>query len=54
MQFFQGMGAAWETLGLDVEGVSEAGEDLVVGIVRGYGTLRGGGPSAAGRSPEGA
>lgn len=34
-----------ENLGLDVEAVSEAGENLVIGIVRGYGTLRSGGPS---------
>jgi ketosteroid isomerase-like protein len=48
MQFFQAVGAAWNTLGLNVESVSEAGEDLVVGIVRGNGTLRGGGPSGYG------
>lgn len=48
MRFFQGMGGAWETLGLDVEAVSEAGEDIVVGIVRADGTLRGGGPSGYG------
>jgi uncharacterized protein len=30
MQFFQAVGAARDTLGLDVENVSEAGEDLVV------------------------
>lgn len=48
MQFFQGMGAAWEALDLDVEGVSEVGDDLVVGIVRAEGTLRGGGLSGYG------
>ncbi|MGH3874232.1 MAG: nuclear transport factor 2 family protein [Pseudonocardiaceae bacterium] len=48
MEFFQGIGVAWETLGLDVEVVSEAGEDIVVGIVRADGTLRGGRPSGYG------
>jgi len=48
MEFFQGLGAAWENLGLDVEGVGEVGDDLVVGIVRGDGTLRGAGPSGYG------
>jgi ketosteroid isomerase-like protein len=48
MQFFEGVGAAWETLGLDVEFLGEAGEDLVVGIVRAEGTLRGGAPGGYG------
>ncbi|MGH3897215.1 MAG: nuclear transport factor 2 family protein [Pseudonocardiaceae bacterium] len=48
MQFFQGMGAAWQALGLDVEGVSEVGNDLVVGIVRADGTLHGGRSSGYG------
>ncbi|MGH3693740.1 MAG: nuclear transport factor 2 family protein [Pseudonocardiaceae bacterium] len=38
-EFFQGIGGAWQSLGLDVEVVSEAGGELVVGIVRGDGTL---------------
>ena len=32
--FFQGLGANWETLSLDVEAVSDAGGDLVLGLVR--------------------
>ncbi len=38
-EFFQGLGGAWQSLALYVETVSEAGEDLVVGIVRADGTL---------------
>ncbi len=48
MQFFHGVRAAWETLDLDVECVSEAGEDLVLGVVRARGTRRGGAPSGYG------
>jgi ketosteroid isomerase-like protein len=48
VQFFEGLGAAWEGLGLDVEGVGEVGENLVVGVVRADGILRGGGPSGYG------
>jgi ketosteroid isomerase-like protein len=47
LQFFQGLGGAWKTHGLDVEAISEAG-DLVVGVVRAEGTLRGGTPSGYG------
>jgi uncharacterized protein len=48
VQFFQGLGAAWEGLGLDVEGVGEVGADLVVAVIRADGALRGGGPSGYG------
>lgn len=48
VQFFEGLGAAWEVLGLDVEGVGEVGEDVVVAVVRADGTLRSGGPSGYG------
>jgi ketosteroid isomerase-like protein len=47
-EFFQGVGASWEALSLDVESVSDAGEDLVVGVVRGHGQLRGGDDSGYG------
>jgi len=40
--FFQGIGASWEALSLDIESVSDAGEDLVVGLVCGEGKLRDG------------
>ncbi|MFL6238477.1 MAG: nuclear transport factor 2 family protein [Actinomycetes bacterium] len=32
-QFFQGLGAAWDSLSLNVESVSDAGSDLVIGLV---------------------
>jgi ketosteroid isomerase-like protein len=32
-QFFGGIGDAWDALGLDIERVSDAGEDTVVGVV---------------------
>jgi hypothetical protein len=38
-QFFQGLGAAWSSLQLEVEAVGEVGDNLVVGIVRGKGEL---------------
>jgi ketosteroid isomerase-like protein len=46
--FFQALGGAWSDLGLGVESVSEAGADLVIGVVRADGTLRDGGPSGYG------
>lgn len=46
--FFQAVGGAWSELKLDVESVSEAGAELVIGIVRADGTLRDGGPSGYG------
>ncbi len=42
LTFFQGLGAAWNHLGLVVEDVAEVGPDRVVGLVRISGTLRGG------------
>jgi ketosteroid isomerase-like protein len=46
--FFQAVGGSWSELRLDVESVSEAGADLVIGVVRADGTLRDGGPSGYG------
>ena len=40
--FFQGLGGAWESLGLDVESLSEAGDDLVISVLRASGTRQGG------------
>jgi ketosteroid isomerase-like protein len=48
MTFFEGLGSAWERLGLDIEGLGEVGEDLVIALVRADGTLRGGGPGGYG------
>ena len=38
LQFFQGVGAAWSRLGLDIEGITALGDDQVVGIVGARGT----------------
>jgi hypothetical protein len=46
--FFQGIGAAWESLGLEVEAVGELADGLVVGVVRGSGPLRAGGTGSYG------
>lgn len=48
MQFFEGLGAAWETLALAVEAIGDVGENLVVGVVHAEGTLRSGGSSGYG------
>src|SRR5258708_24914690 len=47
-QFFQAIGANWTSLELAVEGVSEAGADVVIGVVRADGTRRDGGDSGYG------
>ena len=47
-QFFAGIGAGWSDLALDVESVSDAGTDSVVGVVQAKGTLRDGGASGYG------
>ncbi len=46
--FFEGVGAGWSALVLDVEFVSEAGASQVIGVVRADGTRRDGGPSGYG------
>jgi len=46
--FFEGIGAAWETLQVDLETVGEVAAGLVVGIVRGSGSLRTGGTAEYG------
>jgi ketosteroid isomerase-like protein len=48
LAFFQGLGAAWDPLGLEIEGVGEVGPDLVVGVVRGTGSLRDGAAASYG------
>ena len=47
-RFFEGLGARWSDLSLDVESVSDAGDGLVVGVMQAQGTLRDGGPSSYG------
>ena len=41
-EFFQSLGTAWDGLSINVESVSEAGDDLVIGVVHGSGKLRDG------------
>jgi ketosteroid isomerase-like protein len=47
-QFFEGIGAAWESLQVDLEAVGEVAAGLVVGIVHGSGLLRTGGSAEYG------
>jgi uncharacterized protein len=47
-EFFQAVGGAWTALGLDVESVSEADDDLVIGVVHASGTREDGTPGAYG------
>jgi len=48
LQFFQSVGAAWESLDIETENVDELGSDRVVGVVHGSGSLRGDGPAEYG------
>jgi ketosteroid isomerase-like protein len=48
VKFFEGIGANWSSLRLDIESVGEVGDDTVVGIVRAQGELTGGTPSSYG------
>jgi ketosteroid isomerase-like protein len=48
LKFFESLGAAWDTLHIEEEQVGELGPDLVIGVVRGSGALRGGGPAQYG------
>jgi ketosteroid isomerase-like protein len=47
-QFFASVGAAWETLEIEVESLGEVGADLVVAIVHATGSLRDKGPARYG------
>jgi ketosteroid isomerase-like protein len=46
-QFFGGLGASWEDLGLEVEAVDELAGDLVVGVVQASGTRVGTGAAVS-------
>lgn len=48
LKFFEGVGAAWESLRIDLEQINDLGGDLVVGVVQGAGTLRSAGPAQYG------
>jgi ketosteroid isomerase-like protein len=43
VQFFQGIGAAWDGLKIDVEATGEIENGLVIGVLTGSGNLRAGG-----------
>lgn len=47
-KFFEGIGAAWTALGLDVESVSEGDNGLVIGVVQASGTRQDGTPGGYG------
>ena len=48
LAFFQGIGAIWESLVVEAEGVGEAEDDLVLAVVHAHGVLRSGGSGAYG------
>jgi ketosteroid isomerase-like protein len=48
VQFFQGLGASWESLGLTVESLGEVAPGTVVAVVSLSGELRSGGPGSYG------
>jgi ketosteroid isomerase-like protein len=48
LAFFQGIGAIWESLVVEAEGVGEAEDDLVLAVVHASGELRSGGSGAYG------
>ena len=48
LHFFQGLGASWDPLSVDVEGIGELSDGRVVAVVQGSGQLRTGGPGAYG------
>ena len=48
LTFFQGIGAMWESLEVDVEAIGDAGDSLVLAVVRASGTRRGGEASGYG------
>jgi ketosteroid isomerase-like protein len=48
LKFFEGIGAAWDSLRVETESIGGLGNDLVVGVVHGTGKLRGGEPAQYG------
>jgi len=48
VQFFQGIGAAWESLSVQLEASGAISDDLVVAVVTGSGELRSGGRASYG------
>ena len=48
LKFFQGIGAMWDPLVVEVEGVADAGDGLVLALVHASGTRKGGGAAGYG------
>jgi len=48
LKFFEGLGASWDPLVIEIEVVDDLGRDEAIGIVRGSGSLRGGAPAEYG------
>jgi ketosteroid isomerase-like protein len=46
LKFFQNIGASWDSLSLEVEGVADTGDGLVLAVVSASGTRKGGGGAA--------
>jgi len=47
-EFFQGIGALWTSLQLEIQGVTALSADSVIGVVTATGELRSGGPAGYG------
>ena len=48
LKFFQNIGAMWDSLTIEVEGVADAGDGLVLAVVSASGTRKGGGAAGYG------
>jgi hypothetical protein len=48
LKFFEGLGASWDPLGIEIEVIDDLGGDQAIGLVRGSGSRRGGGPAEYG------
>ncbi len=48
LKFFQGIGAMWDSLTIEVEGVADTGDGLVLTVVEASGTLKSGGAAGYG------
>ena len=48
LKFFQNIGAMWDSLTIEVEGVADTGDGLVLAVVSASGTRKGGGAAGYG------
>ena len=48
LQFFQGIGASWDSLDVEVESIAETADGMVVVVTHLSGTRKGGGPAEYG------